>query len=77
MDSGLFLLSRNVAPSVQIVTEFIYGIRIKQAGLGFENMFEEVPIIVHNSNLVNSLLCEVEEAAPGENKYNFLDVGTK
>jgi translation initiation factor 3 subunit H len=54
-----------------------FAVRIKQAGLGFENMFEEVPVIVHNSNLVNALFCGVEESTPAENKYNFLDLGTK
>jgi translation initiation factor 3 subunit H len=52
-------------------------IRIKQSGLGFENMFEEVPVIVHNSHLVNALFCEIEDLTPAENKYNFLDLGNK
>jgi len=48
---------------------------IKQSGLGFEKMFEEVPVMIKNSHLINSLLCEVEELSPStDNKYNFLDL---
>lgn len=49
---------------------------IKQQGLSFETMFEEVPVIIRNSNLVNALMCEIDELAPGENKYSFLDLAT-
>ena len=51
--------------------------RIKQAGLSYESMFEEVPVTIRNSHLVNSLLCEVEDSATSENKYNFLDLSTR
>jgi len=48
---------------------------IKQAGLGFEKMFEEVPVMIKNSHLINSLLCEIEELTPStDNKYSFLDL---
>jgi translation initiation factor 3 subunit H len=50
---------------------------IKQAGLSFETMFEEVPIKIRNSHLVNALLCEIEEEAPSQDtKYSFLDLST-
>lgn len=39
-------------------------------------MFEEVPVIVKNSHLVNALLCQVEELTPAENKYQLLDLAT-
>ena len=43
---------------------------IKQAGLSFEKMFEEVPVTIKNSHLTNSLLCEMEEISPSvENRY--------
>jgi len=43
---------------------------IKQSGLSFETMFEEVPVMVKNSHLVNSLLCEMEELTQNtDNKY--------
>jgi len=56
---------------------FFTACRIRQAGLSFEAMFEEVPILIRNSHLVNALLCEVEEETPTETKYNFLDLSTR
>jgi len=48
---------------------------IKHAGLSFETMFEEVPVMVKNSHLVNSLLCEIDELSQSaDNRYNFLDM---
>jgi len=58
------------------VLSFVGG-RIRQAGLSFEAMFEEVPILIRNSHLVNALLCEIEEETPSETKYNFLDLSTR
>jgi translation initiation factor 3 subunit H len=49
---------------------------VKQSGLSFEAMFEEVPIMIKNSHLTNALLCELDEVAPSDNKYNFLDLST-
>merc|ERR1712018_293134 len=49
---------------------------IRKAGINFENMFDEVPIVVKNSHLVNSLCTELEELAPSDNKYQFLDLAT-
>jgi len=40
-------------------------------------MFEEVPILIRNSHLVNALLCEIEEETATETKYNFLDLSTR
>lgn len=47
---------------------------VKQSGLSFETMFEEVPIMIKNSHLINALLCEIDEVAPTDNKFNFLDL---
>jgi len=58
-------------------SQFFPGCRIRQAGLSFEAMFEEVPILIRNSHLVNTLLCEIEEETPSETKYNFLDLSTR
>jgi len=49
---------------------------IKSANINFENMFEEVPVVVKNSHLVNSLCCELEEIAPSKDKYQFLDLAS-
>ena len=50
---------------------------MKKAGLSFEQMFEEVPVIIKNSQLCNALCCELDEIAPPENPYNFLDLATR
>jgi len=48
---------------------------IKRSGLSFETMFEEVPVMVKNSHLINSLLCEIDELSQStDNRYNFLDL---
>ena len=39
-------------------------------------MFEEVPVVIKNSHLVNTMLCEVEEMTPSNDKYSFLDLAT-
>jgi translation initiation factor 3 subunit H len=49
---------------------------VKKAGLSFEHMFEEVPIVIKNSHLINALCCEVEESKPTDNPYNYLDLAT-
>merc|ERR1711976_328585 len=49
---------------------------VKGSGISFESMFEEVPVVVKNSHLVNTLLCELEEMSPSENQHNFLDLAT-
>merc|ERR1712180_86718 len=45
-------------------------------GISFDNLFEEVPVIVKNSNLMNALLCEVEETSSLPNRENFLSLAT-
>ena len=39
-------------------------------------MFEEIPVHVKNSHLVNAMLCEIDEIAPNQNTFNFLDLAT-
>ncbi|ELU18873.1 hypothetical protein CAPTEDRAFT_161622 [Capitella teleta] len=46
---------------------------LKKSSMSFESLFEEVPVVIKNSHLVNSLLCEMEET---ESSYNFLDLAT-
>jgi len=45
-------------------------------GINFENMFEEIPIVLKNSHLGNALLCELSDKTKKEQKFNSLDLGT-
>lgn len=49
---------------------------IKELKLTHENFLEELPVIIKNSHLVNSLLCEIQDMTPSSKKYNFLDLAT-
>lgn len=49
---------------------------IKELKLTHENFMEELPVIVKNSHLVNSMLCEIQDMAPSAKRYNFLDLST-
>ena len=37
---------------------------------------EELPVIIKNSHLLNSVLCELQEMSPSPKKYTFLDLST-
>lgn len=50
---------------------------IKQANLSFENILEEIPVVIKNSHLVNALLCEIEESMGTSQKNQLLDVATR
>lgn len=50
---------------------------IKEYRLTHENFMDEVPIIIKNSHLVNSLLCELQDLSPASKPYNFFDLSTK
>ena len=45
--------------------------------INFDTMFEEIPIVLRNSHLVNTLLCELAEKTRKEQKFNALDLGTR
>ena len=49
---------------------------MRKSGVSFETMFEEVPIVIKNSHLLNSLLCDLEDTTTSKNKFNFLDLAT-
>lgn len=49
---------------------------IKELHLLHDNFIEELPLVIKNSHLVNSLLCEIEENAPSDKKFSFLDLAT-
>ena len=50
---------------------------VKAAGISFEKMFEEIPITIKNSHLVNSMLCEIDDTLQEEKSFDFLDLGTR
>ncbi|XP_021351508.1 eukaryotic translation initiation factor 3 subunit H-like [Mizuhopecten yessoensis] len=49
---------------------------LRDAGISFKNMLEEIPVIIRNSHLCNSLLCEVDQSLVASQKFNFLDLAT-
>jgi translation initiation factor 3 subunit H len=49
---------------------------IKEMRLNHENFMEELPVIIKNSHLLNSVLCELQEMTPAPKKYSFLDLST-
>ena len=60
-----------------VLLEVLYVLfSLAAKGISFDNLFEEVPVIVKNSNLMNALLCEVEETSSLPNRENFLSLAT-
>ena len=55
---------------------FNYSSSIKDFKLTHENFMEELPVIIKNSHLLNSVLCELQEMSPSPKKYTFLDLST-
>lgn len=49
---------------------------IIESGLSYQNMFDEIPVKVRNSHLVNALNCELKDLAPQLDKHQFLDLAT-
>ena len=50
---------------------------IKEAKMSFEKMFEEIPVVIKNSHLVNSMLCELEDTISENKTFDHLDLGTR
>eukprot|EP01137_Pigoraptor_chileana_P027979 Opistho-2@11338 len=48
--------------------------RMKQAGLTYESVLEEIPIQIHNSHLVRGLLYELEDESAKFENFDRLDV---
>merc|ERR1719317_1626363 len=42
----------------------------------FENIFEEIPVVLRNSHLCNALLCELADNTRQQQKFSSLDLGT-
>uniref|UniRef100_A0A8C4I8Y1 Eukaryotic translation initiation factor 3 subunit H n=1 Tax=Dicentrarchus labrax TaxID=13489 RepID=A0A8C4I8Y1_DICLA len=49
---------------------------LKKANIGFEHMFEEVPIVIRNSHLINSLMWELEEKSTVADKHELLNLSS-
>jgi hypothetical protein len=50
---------------------------VKAAGISFAGMFEEIPVMLRNSHLVNALLCEVERPMRAAQEFNYMDLATR
>ncbi|KAL7829644.1 hypothetical protein AOLI_G00305290 [Acnodon oligacanthus] len=49
---------------------------LKKASVGYENMFEEVPIVIRNSHLINVLLWELEDKSTVADKHELLNLSS-
>jgi len=49
---------------------------LSEKKMTFSNLFEEVPVVVKNSNLVNALVCEIESQIPRTDREPFLSLAT-
>jgi len=49
---------------------------IKTHHLSFESLYQEIRLVIHNSHLVNALLCELSEMVPSYEGCQYLDLGT-
>lgn len=50
---------------------------LKKASIGFENMFEEVPIVIKNSHLINVLMWELEDKSTVTDKHELLNLSSR
>ena len=54
----------------------LFCFSVKDKGLGYTDMFEEIPTVVKNSHLINASLCEIENMQPTTNAYSYMDLST-
>lgn len=45
--------------------------------MGYENMFEEVPIVIKNSHLINVLLWDLEDKSTVVEKHELLSLSSR
>lgn len=45
-------------------------------GISYNNLLEEVPVVIRNSNLVNALICEIQQKSPLPEKDSYLSLAT-
>lgn len=50
--------------------------RLKKANITFEHMFEEVPIVIKNSHLINVLMWELEKKSAVADKHELLSLAS-
>jgi len=50
---------------------------LKKANIGFEHMFEEVPIIIKNSHLINALMWDLEDKSTVADKHELLNLSSR
>lgn len=50
---------------------------LKKASVGFEHMFEEVPIVIKNSHLISVLLWELEDKSTVADKHELLNLSSR
>uniref|UniRef100_A0A8C2X0A9 Eukaryotic translation initiation factor 3 subunit H n=1 Tax=Cyclopterus lumpus TaxID=8103 RepID=A0A8C2X0A9_CYCLU len=49
---------------------------LKKANIGFEHMFEEVPILIKNSHLINALMWDLEDKSTVADKHELLNLSS-
>jgi len=49
---------------------------LSQRGVHFDNLFEEIPVVLKNSNLMNTLVCEIEDRTRLPDRESFLSLAT-
>jgi len=70
-----FRLSKSMMANLKASADFSTE-KIRELGLSFENMFEEIPVVIKNSHLMNVALCEIEDKLSTKKTYNNLDMAT-
>lgn len=51
--------------------------RLKKASIAYENMFEEVPIVIKNSYLINVMLWELEKKSAVTDRHELLSLASR
>ena len=54
----------------------VFSFSVKETGLSYSQMFEEIPTVIKNSHLINACLCEVETMQPSTNQFNYMSLST-
>lgn len=50
---------------------------LKKANIGFEQMFEEVPIVIKNSHIISVLMWELEDKSTVADKHELLNLSSR
>lgn len=50
---------------------------LKKANIAYENMFEEVPIVIKNSYLINVMLWELEKKSAVADRHELLSLASR